>query len=61
MMKSWSIENEKWTLDIWAEGKRPWPAVGPWGGGRFSYKSSGDVILSISEPWAAWLTSGYPS
>lgn len=54
-MKSWSIENDKWTLDIWAEGK------------RFKYKSSAgkEVALGVSEQWAAWLgegeTAGYPS
>eukprot|EP00434_Breviolum_minutum_P033267 symbB.v1.2.029438.t1/scaffold3213.1/size61021/3 len=54
IMKSWSIENDKWMLDIWVEDK------------RFNYKSMAgkEVALSISDGWAAWLeesgSGGYP-
>eukprot|EP00435_Cladocopium_sp_Y103_P034762 s937_g9.t1 len=53
-MKAWSIENDKWTLDIWVEEK------------RFSYKSTAgkEVALSVSDNFAAWLAgkaAGYPS
>lgn len=52
-MKAWSIENDKWTLDIWVEEK------------RFSYKSTAgkEVALSVSDNFAAWLdgkAAGYP-
>lgn len=53
-MKAWSIENDKWTLDIWVEEK------------RFSYKSMAgkEVALSVSDSFAVWLdgkAAGYPS
>mmetsp|Transcript_17402 Transcript_17402/g.41247 ORF Transcript_17402/g.41247 Transcript_17402/m.41247 type:complete len:937 (-) Transcript_17402:65-2875(-) len=52
-MKSWSIKNSNWSLDIWTSDK------------RFLYKSPAgkQPSVTISESWAAWLGAGggYPA